>query len=59
MSEDRKDRGKHRVTDGRDEWAHFCEFCEASDFWPNVFLAGPYWTHEPCLIKAVEEGRRP
>lgn len=37
---------------------HECAFCEDSGEWPIVFMAGPYWTHEECLIKAVEEGRR-
>lgn len=37
---------------------HQCEFCLESAQWPTVFKAGPYWTHEICLIKAVEEGRR-
>ena len=35
-----------------------CEFCHEMGRWPTIFKAGPYWTHEPCLIKAVEEGRR-
>lgn len=37
---------------------HECEFCHKSAKWPMVFKAGPYWTHDHCLIKAVEEGRR-
>lgn len=42
----------------RTEDTHTCEFCGVEGDWPTVFKAGPYWTHEPCLIKAVEEGRR-
>lgn len=37
---------------------HKCDFCLVWGQYPMVFKAGPYWTHEPCLIKAVEEGRR-
>ncbi len=54
---DSEDAEKRRTTDGREEWAHFCEFCGVSEFWPTVFKAGPYWTHESCLIFVIEEGR--
>lgn len=42
----------------RNEVAHECEFCGQENDWPTVFKAGPYWTHEHCLIEIVEKGRR-
>lgn len=51
-----EDPTKTRQVEGRTETAHFCDFCLKSDYWPTVFMAGPYWAHESCLVYVVKVG---